>query len=380
MKFEIITRCKNTSGETYKYNVIIIEQGRVVEIPKETLRNLSADVVNADWIESIQDFRAHKGTKIETAADKIGLNSKPVLNNKEELPKMKNDSAIGMKYINVCKKIRTFALQNRIQVEKTKHIANEGRNIELFEIIKSCGYTVDEFVRAYLTRLQPYELIEFEKGMNNKNVLWAVNIGYKVQLVIKVIISPTGGLVVSFHESNKKGTTHINKNKITSLDSKCLVITQNNEFRNGKPYIVAVIQKGFLIARYEGYAEKVFDNGVAVLNYADIKNCEDNLVQNLLNNIKSAYEQADKFKASNDISIADFRFPSLGLYNINTILFISDLYSMSRSAADKQILTAVTQEILISLGEAEVKLMRDTLKRAGYLENCNGILKLIEIS
>lgn len=136
MKFEIITRCKNISGETYKYNVIIVEQGRVVEIPKETLRNLSADVVNADWIESIQDFRAHKGIKIETITDKIGLNSKPVLNNKEELPKMRNDNAIGIKYINVCKKIRTFALQNRIQVEKTKHIANEGRNTELFEICK----------------------------------------------------------------------------------------------------------------------------------------------------------------------------------------------------------------------------------------------------
>lgn len=378
----IIERHKNVYGNTYEYVVKNSETNRISTVKSFELLQYRKEVINADYIESLDDFRAHAGFKIKTVADKVDINEKKKQDNSLDLPKMVGVQARGLKYVNICKKIRTFAAQGKLEIEETKHLSNEGRNTELFEIIKSCGYTVKQFVQTYLSYLQPYELNEFSTGGNkissSKNLMWAVEISYKIKLIIKVSLGATSGLVISFHESNRKGIKSNNKDSI-GIDENCLIICDRWTKTEENYYAKANIQRGFMLAKFEGRVDSLYSNGVAIVKYNRLKEETDKLVDKLLNNIKASYLNANFGSDFSGLGTSDFKFPSFGFQSINMLVFISDLYSKARALEVRKTLVGIATEFIDELGENEVELIRNTFENAGYFDKKDAILNKLLI-
>lgn len=78
---------------------------------------------------------------------------------------------IDLSMINVCKKLRRLAKLERITFDETRCCSQ--LNQHLFNYISYCGYNVLNFVKEYISNLQPY-MIERHKNQEAKNTFICV--------------------------------------------------------------------------------------------------------------------------------------------------------------------------------------------------------------
>ncbi len=116
----------------------------------------------------------------------------------------------GWNMINVCRKLRQAVANKTLRIDESMHTSNRGNNVQLFEFIKQCDYTVEEFVYNYFRCVQPFMLEIAPKHMQVKGMTCICDVFYRFLILIKYQKSKdgTGLYVVSFHESNIKGSMH----------------------------------------------------------------------------------------------------------------------------------------------------------------------------
>ena len=118
------------------------------------------------------------------------------------------EKGVDTSMINVCKKLRNLAKLDRIKLDETEH--RSGLNKHLFDYIEYCGHDVLEFVKQYLSNLQPY-MIERRKDQEpEKSFICVVDNLYRVSVYIKVNAKQFEEVVVSFHEDNIRGVAKTN--------------------------------------------------------------------------------------------------------------------------------------------------------------------------
>lgn len=364
---QILARCKDINGEVIAYkinndgNIFYMSSGDALA-NKHLITN--AYVVNGKY------FRALKGHNIETICDLSNLSNiiKPVsFKNKIDNSNIYETDYYGKEFINICKKIRRYAISGKLTVDKSTHKSNRGNNIHLFKLIESCGITVDSFVKGYLSTIHPYYLEKFSQGNSLTNHdIWVCDIGYKTKLLIKINDYDTNKpIVVSFHESNKHDSYKTGKHNFS--DKPYAVIADNVVQSNSGNYIVKyTVQRGFL--RHSGIRSvtKYFKNDIALVKYSDIKETFDDEVNNIIDKLSQIYIERN-LEAKDSLYVTkldstELSFMSLGVTPTNNLSLLIDMHSGSGNHKIRTLASNLAEHITSELTETKSLELREALQ------------------
>ena len=103
----------------------------------------------------------------------------------------------------ICSKIRKLAKLDRITLDDTVH--RSGLNKHLLAYLAYCGINELDFIKDYLSNLQPYMLERRKDQEPDKSFICVVDNTYRVSVYIKIDSTQYEELIVSFHEDNKRG-------------------------------------------------------------------------------------------------------------------------------------------------------------------------------
>lgn len=161
----------------------------------------------------------------------------------EDLEKLGIDTST----IKVCKTLRNLAKLNRVKLDESEH--RSGLNKHLFDYIKYCGKNVLDFVKEYLSHLQPY-MIERRLDQEKKEHLYCVidNL-YRVSVYIKVYNEQFKEVIVSFHEDNKNGIARANDKIILKTPARVPIFADSisGQVSNSNKFTInTIFQRGLL--------------------------------------------------------------------------------------------------------------------------------------
>lgn len=118
----------------------------------------------------------------------------------QDLEVTNDDRAI----INVCRKIRKFAIMRRVDIDESQHRVSD--NLHLKKYIELSGKTFKEFIYGYLANIQPFQLIFNHAQSYDKAVRCLIDLSYSTALYMKLEFLPSNVLLISFHENQLKNT------------------------------------------------------------------------------------------------------------------------------------------------------------------------------
>lgn len=346
---EIIKRHKNVNGDTIGYTVR--NNGKETYLNKQVVVSMFGTITNAHLIKN-GEFRANDGERIETVVDNANLSikqqSKLTINKGVQIDS--NLNYYGSEFINISKKIRKYAIDNKLEIDERKHKSNNGNNTHLFRLINACGISVKSFIRGYLSVLQPYSLSKFQRSKElGKSNIWLSDMGYGFALVIKINDSDKNKpLVVSFHESNIHGSFTSGAKDFS--DKLCAVlINEVSEIQDKRYKVKYTIQRGFLRYTCDSITN-YYNNGVALVDYRDISSIFDRVIESIFNNIMDTYKD-DNIEDVPALTLgtntfSHLSFMSLGFNTVNNICLLIDLYSQYTDTRSRVVIIGLTQNIL----------------------------------
>ena len=112
-----------------------------------------------------------------------------------------SDKGIDTSQIAVCKKIRQLAKLDRISLDETEH--RSGLNKHLFDYIEYCGLNVLDFIKMYLSNLQPYMIERRKDQEKQKSFICVLDNLYRISVYIKLDSTQFEEVIVSFREEAK---------------------------------------------------------------------------------------------------------------------------------------------------------------------------------
>lgn len=378
---KIVKRVKNKN----KVIGYIIDTGNneTTYFDKNRAINMASVITNAVLLKDKSDYKGKAGVIIESiqseTRNSIEVHQKP----KMELVKVPQNSYsgdyYGREFINVCRKLRSFACAGNISVDMGSHKSNGGNNTHLFKLIESCGVSVKELVVGYLSVIQPYSLQLFQdsKGVDKKYNIWITDIGYGIKLVIKVnYLNPNAPVVVSFHESNtRKGTSNV-RGGADFRDKPCAVLIDSFCLsKSGNYYKVSYfVQRGFI--REEIISNAIaLNNDVALINHMDIKTCFDDILSNIYSDLYTTY--TEKMHRRNNFSFnssmtSGVSFMAYGYEVTNNICYMIDLFAMCRDNGQKRGLIDLALSMLETLDDKKADVLKIALS-ARFNGSNNGL-------
>lgn len=362
----IVKRHKNIRDEVIGYTLY---DGKDYSfISKENAIRLRDRITNAH-LNSKLEYIANTGERIVTVKDSELLTNASNLSKKLSIQKSNFNEVnnyYGGNFINICKRIRYYAYSGRLCVDTRRHRSNDGRNIHLFKLIEACGFSVEEFVSNYLKTLQPYSLTKFQGSRTKSNYdIWLSDIGYGVSLVIKISEkSKERPVVVSFHESNRYG--YQTRGGKDFSDKLCAVLIHGDVAKvNDNLYNVTyLIQRGFLLYPVSSTTPYI-GNGVALVDYKDIKLRFDTVIHEIINGIFLSYSDGssqDLFSSVGSKGYNNLTFMSIGYNEVSNICLLIDLYSQYTDKKNRSILVTLTTNLLSCLSDYELVEIKAALK------------------
>lgn len=159
-----------------------------------------------------------------------------------------NNYGIDASQIAVCKKLRRLAKLDRIILDEPEH--RSGINKHLFCYLEYCGKDVLEYVKEYLSNLQPY-MLERKKDQEPKDsFICVIDNMYRISLYIKVDTKQFEEVVVSFHENHKRGIAKDNSLLIWNKNEYIPVFADSltSKVENQNQYSIKVMmQRGIMV-------------------------------------------------------------------------------------------------------------------------------------
>ena len=356
----IITRYKDKTGTTVGY--LIENNGVKSYCLANAVKDWAIYITNAILLAN-GEFKALSGYKIITVYlddDTVGVTV-----DTNQISEPKNIDFYGKAYINICRRIRSYALAGKIVVSTERHKSNKGNNVHLFNLIRACGTTVEDFVRGYLSYLQPYSLEPFQRSEMPDDSVWLSDAGYGVKLVIKINERDKNKpVVVSFHESNLDGR-YVRGGKLF-IDKPCAVLV-DDFIQNGiNAYTVRfTVQRGFIAYSFTAYSGYL-SNGVALVNARDINSHYESRMRDILGVLLNTYcnnvKDISDLPFNNDLSLSYMSFSSLGETNANKLCLLIDMYAKFTDGKSRQVLTDIARNMLVSLDKDDLLVIKTALK------------------
>ena len=370
---EIIRRHKDSKGETVGYT--LRNENSELYLDKDSVIKMSNLISNAILL-SNNEFRAKQGYSIDTVVNTNNLNA---ISKYTKLSKVQNTNIdldyYGKDCIKVCKRIRQYAISGNLIIDTRQHKSNKGKNTHLFKLISACGLDLKAFIQGYLSVIQPYTLTRFMKERTPDKSIWLSDIGYNIAFIIKINESDKSKpLVVSFHESNIDNV--FTKAGKDFSDKLCAVLVDKVIKLDNGYSVDYLVQRGFL--RYNIHsATKYYSNGVAIVNYSDIKTLFNDTIQLIFEQLKSNYLDSRNDVIERKYDIRNISFMSIGYSLVNNIYLLIDLYAFYTDSKSRTVLIEITKNMIEEMPDYRLNELKLALKDR-FLGSNNKLYLLIE--
>lgn len=361
----ILERHKNSSGDVTSYLIHGDSDNKQRLIPVDALVYFKYSVKNADYVYSANDFRAKKGYRIKTIIGTknllISTNSKPKTENISISNSLMENNILntvdfyGKQYINICRKIRRLALEGKIKLDKalTIHASNSGYNTHLFKLIEASVVNVEQFIKGYLSRIQPYTLRGFQGSKEKEGAIWISDVGYKISLVIKLKKHLNNEyMLVYFHEGGivktQKGIVVQDLGGYDFSDKLCAVLDPEVKYASYNIYNVAyTVQRGFMTRTIESESNMCTKNGVALVKYEDIRDDFQAEIDILTQRLVDMHGGNVHNNTSVRIDVKHVSIISYGYKEANFLSLLIDIYAKNSSDRKiKMMLVQIAESVL----------------------------------
>lgn len=243
----------------------------------------------------------------------------------------------------IIKKKSKLAKLDRLQLDETMHRSN--LNLHLFKYIKYCGLSPLEYIKEYLSNLQPYMIERRKDQEKQESFICVVDNMYRISVYIKADNSFGDEMIISFHEDNIRGVAKTNSLIKNTKDRLVPVIADsygsiNRE--NGNVSVKLFVQRGMKTLPIDVIGFKCKD--VFIVREGDIDRqfldyCNQYIRDLYTSNLKLDFDQVEVFSMLQQISFTSYgrdTFSSLSLL-IDSIAIQQD--SISKQTADFALVT-----------------------------------------
>lgn len=290
-------------------------------------------------------------------------------------------NGVSMDMVKKCREIRNLAKLERIELDESIH--RSGLNKHLFSYIEYCGLDVREYIRDYLSNLQPYMIERYASQEPDNNFICVLDNMYRVSLYIKLDKTFGEELIVSFHENNKRGIAKENnmiKNKMEQLVPVFAEEIVAKVDGSPKEEIKVFIQRGMLTLPIRVMGQKC-ENGVYIVNKQDIETpiidqCNQYLRDMYTSDLDlEALDKVELFSVLHQIS-----FTSYGNTVFSNISLLVDNLAMQRGVISKKVadFALVTYVEHLSIDDNQSKELMSLLEEKYKVTSQKGIDLILE--
>lgn len=292
------------------------------------------------------------------------------------------EKGIDTSMIKVCKKLRGLAKIDKIAMDETEH--RSGINKHLFDYIEYCGMGVLEFIKNYLSNLQPYMIERKKEQEKIKTFICVVDSLYRISVYNKVDTKQFEEVIVSFLEDNKRGIAK--SNKLIKIDSqKYVPIFADsilNKLSNENKYIIkAYFQRGLKLLPLEMPAVKCQDVFIVeknAINLQFLSYCNDYIRDLYTSDLELDFDKIQVFSMLQQIS-----FTSYGNDTFSSISILIDSLTIqpdyiSKTTADFALITFVQNLKLTDEQQTELKNLLVQKYKVSDIRSIDLILNRVE--
>lgn len=252
---------------------------------------------------------------------------------------------VDLSMLSVCKKLRKLAKLDRLRLDEGQH--RSGLNTHLLDYIKYCGETPLEFVKQYLSNLQPYMLERRKDQEKRDSFICIMDNVYRVSLYIKVDKTFGEEVVVSFHENNVRGIAKTNsliKNTKEHLVAVFVDSYTSINLENGNTIFKVFVQRGMKVLPLA--VSGVVCQDVVIVRQEDIERqfvdyCNQYLRDLYTSDLDLDFDSIEIFSMLQQISFTSYgrdTFSSISLL-IDSLVTQKDF--ISKQAADFALITFI---------------------------------------
>lgn len=284
---------------------------------------------------------------------------------------------INMDTVGVCKQLRKLAKLDRIQLDESVH--RNGLNKHLFSYIEYCMVDVKDYIKSYLSNIQPYMIERFSSEETQRNYICVLDKAYRISIYIKVDKTFGQEIIVSFHENHRRGIAKEN-NMITNKTPGDLVPVFAEEICSriegaAKEEIKVLIQRGMMLIPIRIMGQRC-DNGTYIVNRQDI---EAPILEQCNQYLRDLYTSNLDLEALDKVEIFSFlhqiSFTSYGNTVFSNLTLLIDNMAIQKSvigkkAADFALTTYVEH---LTLNEDQAKELIDLIDEKYRVSSQKGI-------
>ena len=243
----------------------------------------------------------------------------------------------------ICRTLRKLAKLDRLKLDETEH--RSGLNKHLFHYIEYCGETVLEYVKNYLSNLQPYMIERRKDQEKKKSYICVIDNMYRISVYIKVDKSFGEEMIVSFHEDNIRGVAKTNaliKNKRNRLVPVFADSYGSIDMQSGNVSVKVLAQRGMKVLPLDIIGFKCRD--MFIVREADINNqflnyCNEYIRDLYTSNLNLDFDSIEVFSMLQQISFTSYGRDTFSSVSLLIDSMVSQSDAISRQAADFALIT-----------------------------------------
>lgn len=294
------------------------------------------------------------------------------------------ENGVGMSMVNICRQIRKLAKLDRLSLDESTH--RSGLNRHLFSYIEYCGLDVKEYIKEYLSNLQPYMIERLSSQEPADNFLCILDNMYRVSFYIKLDKTAGKEVIVSFHENHKRGIAK-EDNMIVNKSERIVPVFAEEILAelegSPKKEIRVMLQRGMLSFPIRIMGQPC-ENGTFLVNEQDIETpvidqCNQYLRDLYTSDLNlEALDKVEIFSVLHQIS-----FTSYGNNIFSNISLLVDNMAIQKSiigkkAADFALITYAEHLILTEEQKKELTELLNERYQVSSSKNIGLILQRIE--
>ena len=282
--------------------------------------------------------------------------------------------SIDLSMAKICRTLRKLAKLDRLKLDETEH--RSGLNKHLFHYIEYCGETVLEYVKNYLSNLQPYMIERRKDQEKKKSYICVIDNMYRISVYIKVDKSFGEEMIVSFHEDNTRGVAKTNaliKNKRNRLVPVFADSYGSIDMQNGNVSVKVLAQRGMKVLPLDIIGFKCKD--MFIVREADINNqflnyCNEYIRDLYTSNLNLDFDKIEVFSMLQQISFTSYGRDTFSSVSLLIDSMVSQPDAISRQAADFALITFVQS---LQLTDEQKKELVELLNEKYMVTSIRGI-------
>ncbi len=325
-------------------------------------------------IEMFRSYNEAERSRILAYAAMLSDAQRPADSEKEAEPAETDTDLLIRKQL--ARKLRRLSRLSRIRLDESSHSSK--LNLHLFKYLDFLGMDKLEFIKEYLSHLQPFMIEEVKSQEKFENAVCVLDEFYRISLYIKVDATKNEEVIVSFHENNNRG-----------------IAKRNSLFQRQEYVYVFADSIGAHLKRTDDYSINLFImRGVRTfpLNVAATKYDDEGFlvrmsnISNALLEISNRYLE-DLYTADLDFSgievfssLQQLSFTSYGNDVFSNISIMIDSLIVQRDAIGKQIADAALCIYCSSvrLTENDRKELLETLDQRFAVNSVKALPQILE--